>query len=140
MQIPCASLKIRFGIKKSLHLKVVDFAFMRPLVGRFFAHLHESTLSVAAMFSWIEAALPPHDCFHQHRIKMMFGCDGANQAIVLMKPCRTHPFVKCVDWIAGSHGEISETCGQREHYAQDQFEKESYHVGIKSRAPALPSN
>ena len=100
MQIPCASLKIRFGIKKSLHLKTVDFTFMSPLVGGFFAHLHESALSVAAMFSWIEAALTPHDCFHEHRIKMMFGCDGTNQAIVLMKPCRAHPFVKCVDWIA----------------------------------------
>src|SRR5207253_11337186 len=78
MQIPCASLKIRFGIKKSLHLKTVDFTFMSPLVGGFFAHLHESALSVAAMFSWIEAALTPHDCFHENRITRMFGCAGAN--------------------------------------------------------------
>src|SRR6267378_587693 len=140
MQIPCASLKIRFWIKKLLHLEIVGSICMRPFVSRFLAHLHESALSVAAMFSWIEAALTPDDCFHQHRIKMMFGCDGANKAIVLMKPCRTHPFVKRVDRIARSHGEIRETRGQRQHYAQDQFEQESYHVGIKSRAPAVPSN
>ena len=117
MQIPCASLKIRFRIKKLLHLEIVDLIFMRPFVGRFFAHLHESALSVAAMFSWIEAAFTPHDCFHQHRIKMMFGRDGPNQAIVLMKPCRAHPFVKRVDRIARSHGEVSETCGKCQHYA-----------------------
>ena len=100
MQIPCASLKIRFRIKKALHLEIVDFICMRPFVRCFFAHLHESALSVTAIFSWIEAALTPDDCFHQHRVKMMFGRDGANQAIILMKPCRAHPFVKRVDRVA----------------------------------------
>ena len=52
------------------------------------------------MFSRIEAALTPNDRFHKHRIEMMFGCDNANQAIVLMKPRRAHPFVKRVDRIA----------------------------------------
>src|SRR4030095_6132000 len=140
MQIPCASLKVGFRIEKLIHLKIVDLVFMRPFVGRFFAHLHESALSVAAIFSWIEAALTPHDCLHQHGIEMMFGCNGAKQAIVRMKPCRAHPFIKRVDRIARSHSEISETCGQRQHYAEDQFEQESYHFGIKSRAPGLPSN
>src|SRR5215470_9358324 len=100
MQVPCASLKIGFRIKKLLHFEIVDFIFTCPLLGRFLAHLHESALSVAAVFSRIEAALAPHDCFYQHRIEMMFGRYGANQAIVLMKSRRTHPLVECVDWIA----------------------------------------
>src|SRR5205823_12689011 len=94
MQIPCARLKIRFRIKKSLHFEIVDFTFMRPLVGRFFAHLHESALSAAAMFAWIEAALTPHDCFHEARINVVFGCGSAHEAMVPMKPCRTQPLVK----------------------------------------------
>ena len=71
---------------------------------------------------------------------MMFGRDGANQAIVLMKPRRTHPFIKRVDRIARSNSEINEARGQGQQYAQDQLEQELYHVDIKSRAPALPSN
>jgi len=51
------------------------------------------------MFSWIETALTPNDRFYKHRVEMMFGCDNANEAIVLMKPRRAHPFVKRVDRI-----------------------------------------
>src|SRR5215831_16292455 len=140
MQIPCAGLKVCFRIKKLVHVEIRDLVFAGPFVGSLFAHLHQSTFSAGAIFFWIEAALTPHDCFHQHRIKTMLDCNGANKAIVLMKPCRAHPFVKRVDGIARSHGEKSETRGQCEHYAQDEFKQESYHFGIKSRAPAVSSN
>src|SRR6266576_6158881 len=139
MQIPCASLQIGFRVKKLVHLETGNLVFTCPFAGRFFAHLHESPLFVGPMFSRVEAALTPNDRFHKHWVEMMFGCNNANHAIVLMKPRRTHPFVERVDRIARSDAEISETCSQRQHYAEEQFEQELYHFGIKSRAPALPS-
>src|SRR5437870_13467039 len=104
MQIPTARLQIRFRIEKLFHLKAGDLIFTRPFVSRFFTYLHKPAFAVAAMFSRIEAALAPNDCFHQHRVEMMFNRDDANDAIVLLKPRRAHPFVKRVNRIPRSHG------------------------------------
>src|SRR5206468_1307405 len=102
-------------------------------VGRSFAHLHEPALAMAAMFFRIEPALTPDDRFHQHGIQLMFGGNGANQAIVLLKSRRAHPFVKRINRIPRYHCEVSKACSECQHSAKDQFEKESYHFGIKSR-------
>src|SRR5213593_963026 len=126
-QIPRAGLKIGFWIEKLIGTKVVDFLFARPLAG-------------GTMFSRIKPALPPHHRLHQHWVEMMLQRDGANQRIVLMKPGRTHPFVKCINRITGLESQISKTRRYREQYAKDQLEEKSYHFGIKSRAPARLSN
>ena len=47
----------------------------------------------------IEPAFTPNDGFHQHRIKLVFQRDGPDEAIVLLKPSRTHPFVNRVNRI-----------------------------------------
>ena len=139
-QIPRAGLKIGFWIEKLIGTKVVDFLFARPLAGRSFAYLHQPALAGGTMFSRIKPALPPHHRLHQHWVEMMLQRDGANQRIVLMKPGRTHPFVKCINRITGLESQISKTRRYREQYAKDQFEEKSYHFGIKSRAPARLSN
>ena len=63
----------------------------------------------------------------QGRIEIMFRRHCPNQAVVLLKPCRTDPFIHGVNWIARSQGETSEARGQREQQAKDQFEEESNH-------------
>ena len=133
MQIPGARLEICFWIEKSLHVKIVNLAFARPFVGRFFAHLHQPALSGAAVFLGIEPAFAPNDCLHQHRIEIMFRRHCPNQAVVLLKPCRTDPFIHGVNWIARSQGEISEARGQREQQAKNQFEEKSDHERSRER-------
>ncbi len=72
MQIPGARLQICLWFEKLIRIETGDLIFARPLVGRYFAHLHQAALSMAAMLFWIEPALTPDDGFHQHRIQMMF--------------------------------------------------------------------
>jgi len=72
-QVPASRLV--FGVKKLVHLESGDLVFACPFAGRFFAHLHESPLSVGPMFSRVEAALAPNNRFYKHRVEMMFGCD-----------------------------------------------------------------
>ena len=62
---------------------------------------------------------------------MVLHSDRTNQTIVLLKPGGAHPFVERVDWITRSHGQISETCGQREQDAQDEFEQEADHSALR---------
>src|SRR5207244_12703654 len=104
------------------------------------SYISPPALSCATMFSHTNPALPPHHRLHQHWVEMMLQRDGANQRIVLMKPGRTHPFVKCINRITGLESQISKTRRYREQYAKDQLEEKSYHFGIKSRAPARLSN
>jgi hypothetical protein len=102
--------------------------------------LHKPAFSVAAMFSRIEATLAPNHRFHQHGIEVMFERDAANQGIALLKPRRAHPFVERVNRIPRSHCEITKSCSQCQQHTENQFEEESYHFGIKSRAPVRLSN
>src|SRR5204862_4044749 len=106
-----------------------DLGFARPFVGRFFAYLHESALSGSAVLFWIKPALTPNDRLHEHRIEMMRYRDRANQLIIPLKTRRAHPFVKCVDWVARSDGQINRAHRQREQYANDEFKQESNHSG-----------
>ena len=57
----------------------------------------------------------------------VLGRDPANQTVVLMEPRRTNPFVKRVNGIAGSKGEIRKPGRSREQQANDPLEKESHH-------------
>ena len=127
MQIPTARFQVRFRIEKLFHLKAGDLIFARPFVSRFFSYLHEAAFSMAAMFSRIEAALAPNDRFDQHGIEMMFYRDAANQGIILLKPSRAHPFVKCINRISRPHAEISKPCSQCQQHTENQFEEESDH-------------
>src|SRR6266480_837915 len=99
MQIPRASLQICLWVEKPIHMEIGDLIFTRPFVGRFFSYLHEPALAVSAILSGIEPAFTPNDGFHQHRIKLVFQRYGPNEAIVLLKPRRTHPFVNRVNRI-----------------------------------------
>src|SRR2546423_12546224 len=72
MQIPGARLQIRLWLEKLLRMKTSDLCFSCPFVRRPFAHLHQPALSMGAALFCIEPALTPNDCFHQHRVEMMF--------------------------------------------------------------------
>src|SRR4029450_711992 len=97
----------------------------RPFVGRFLAHLHQPALAGAAMFPWIKPAFAPNDRLHEHRIEMMFYRDEKNQMIVLVKPSRTHPFVKCINWIARARRQINKARREGKQYAKNQFKQKS---------------
>ena len=58
---------------------------------------------------------------------MMFYRDGTNQMIVLMKPGRTHPFVKCINWIARVRSQITKARREGKQYAKNQFKQKSNH-------------
>src|SRR4029450_12117071 len=99
----------------------------RPFVGRFLAHLHQPPPPRAAMFPWMKPAFAPNDRLHQHRIEMMFYRDGTNQMIVLVKPSRTHPFVKCINRIARARRQINKARREGKQYAKNQFKQKSNH-------------
>jgi hypothetical protein len=58
---------------------------------------------------------------------MMFYRDGTNQMIVLMKPGRTHPFVKCINWIARARRQITKARCEGKQYTKNQFKQKSNH-------------
>src|SRR5262245_6773084 len=64
MQIPGARLQVCLWFEKLIRIEPGDFVFARPFVGRSFAHLHESALSMTAMLLWIKPAFTPDDGFH----------------------------------------------------------------------------
>ena len=127
-QIPRPGFQICFRIEQLLNTEIVDLIFVRPFIGRFLAHLHEAALSGAAVFFGIKAAFAPNDCFHQHRIEMMFHRHQTNQVIVFFKTGRAHPFVERVDGVARSRRQITKARSQCEQYAKDQFKAEPCHL------------
>src|SRR5207247_3167886 len=120
-QIPRPRLESCSWIEKLLDVEVGDLIFTRPLICRLFPDLHQPAFPSAAVFPWIEPALPPNHRLHQHRIEMMLQRDGANEAIVLMKPGWAHPFVERVDWITCWDSQIRGARGQGHQHAKDVF-------------------
>src|SRR6266511_924291 len=59
---------------------------------------------------------------------MMFLRNAADKPVVLMKPGRAPPFVKCVQRIPRFHCDISKGRSDCQQYAENQFEKELYHL------------
>src|SRR6476469_6377861 len=59
MQIPGACLQICLWFEKLIRIETGDLIFARPLVGRYFAHLHQAALSMRATLFWLAQALPP---------------------------------------------------------------------------------
>src|SRR5947207_5538802 len=94
-------------------MEIGDPVFTRPFVSCFFGYLHEAALSPSPVLSRIKPALTPNDRFHHHRIQLMFDCDRAYEAIVLLKPRRAHRFVNRVKRIPGHEGEIGTARSER---------------------------
>ena len=127
LEIPRACLQICPRIEELVDMEIGDLVFTRPFVSSFFGYLHEAALSMTPILSRIKPALTPNDRFHQHRIQVMFNCHRANEAIVLLKPRRAHPFVKRVKRIPGNECEIGKARSERQHHAQDKFEQKPDH-------------